>query len=1497
MTDEEIQEFIKSKSITQDTYVAPTIKTHVDTRAPAMAQVAQTVKQPTLKETIKQYKDTVNNSAVKKYGLNVSNLITDLANTKEAENKVLESIPVIGNVFKLNNTIKSTARNAAMNMGTGALKAAESAADTVSDLYFNPRERALNYAYDFVTKGKKTADENLKDLKETQKRDIQKNITQDIFGYDDVADQIEKDSLVKRDNLAGQVTQGVGGMVPALVLGQAFGATPNLTNLKGLAGKERLAAALSNVGKTYAAQLPSNLMLGAQSYGGGMEEALNDGANMNQARLYGLANAAIEQGTEMLTGGVPGLEGKGGLDQLVDPLIDKTGKGYLNALLKAGYGAAGEGLEEYASEMLNPLAKKIYSNEKIDWDETRKRARQAGLVGAATGAILNTPSNIQNFNDARANNKINNQSSNVQSDTKANSLNYSDDLKSEIQSKTRKNQQGKQDVQLLSTEEIMPLLKDGGYRNTEQYNNLINNIKNNGIENAIELTQNNDGSYEIKNGNHRLKAAIEMGLSEVPVKIVSGNVETLNNPSYNEDVSNYVEKRFNNGIDAETETVDRSDDNAKIIEGSNNKNSELLGEGITTAANDRLSQSLQGYNNGPSSTSTSGENNQQSNVKGTSDSSFSNENIAAKKDNEVLTLKNKKGQELKLKQDKNNPNVYEREVKIPKDNKSIVPKETIESQVAKLKDGTVISNNYSNITEKSKFITQENRDKLSQEDIWRYAPQTNLETMQKAMDKIGTTQKSLEAAYGDFLTKEAFTPEDAGVGWILLKRFQDAGNYEAMVQVAKKMRNTGATGAGRTVQMFNLQSRLTPEGMVYFAQSELAEAEQLYNKGKSLKQIEKHRKDFELTGEEIEYIKSQMEKIQGMEDGDAKNVEMAKINKMLSKKLPHQKGDSVKSWMRLAMLGNFKTQVRNIAGNALITPINAIADVPAAMVDKAIAKKTGTRTVGAPSLGGLVAYGKGVAQGGKYAWRDYRMGIDTKNVDMNRFDIAQQNPFVETHEGIARVLNPISKGLNLANRLLDLQMSGGDRIFYEGAKEASLYNQMKLNNVDTPTQDMIDIAENEGAVRTWNDSNGYTQFVLNTRRALNKINAFGYGLGDVLIPFAKTPANLTKAIVDYSPVGMADAIFKTKSIKNAIETGQITPQMQHDFAQKLGKGVAGTMLYALGYGLAKSGITSGSKDDDKDVANFIQNTMGIQPYSVKIGDKSFTYDWAQPIAAPIAITADAYKNLTRKSDENFTKRVMNTMLDVANTGINVLLQQSFLQGISEVLNNNEGVANGIMEQVMGLPARAIPTFAQQINNMFDRTQRVSYENDQPINTAWNQVLSKTPFSKTLAPKVDTLGNEVKRYGGDKNDITYFLKNFLSPTNQSNKQPSKAADEIYDVYENTGDKTIMPMVAPYYIQNKTVGRIDLNSKDRAEYQKISGKLVNDAVEELIDNKEYKNLSYDQKAEILNGIVTYANAKAKQHFTGYMANTYNSADKKIDSGMSIADYYLEKTKKKR
>ena len=773
----------------------------------------------------------------------------------------------------------------------------------------------------------------------------------------------------------------------------------------------------------------------------------------------------------------------------------------------------------------------------------------------------------------------------------------------------------------------------------------------------------------------------------------------------------------------------------------------------------------------------------------------------------------------------------------------------------------------SNIQNKTNMLNEEQKGTiLSDEEVRYYDKITNKESLEKAFEKLNNNGRH-ETESWFAKDSENATATDVAEGWILLKQYADNNDSDGMVAVAKKLRDMG-TKAGQTVQAFNIMARMTPEGMVKYAQSELSEAYDRMVKGKTKKWIEQHQKDFDLTPQETGAIMDIMKKVSTMEDGYDKRVELAKIQKIMTDKLPPAKGAGIKSWMRISMLFNPKTQVRNVMGNAVIAPVNAFGDLFASMADKVIGSKTGYRTTGVTNIQNYV---KGFKEGLYQSYNDFKQGINTRNIEGNRFEISEGKSFNDN--------TAIGKSLNKVDSLLSFMLDAGDRAFYEATFVNSINNQLVLNNTTNVTQEMIDIATQEALSRTWQDNNNYTRFVLSVRKMMNNIHVGGYGLGDVLIPFAKTPANLTKAIVDYSPVGVVTTLIKGKNLKNAIETGQFTPQMQHDFVQSLGKATVGTMLYVAGYALAKAGVVSGESDDDKDVRDFMKNTLGVNSYSIKIGDKSFTYDWAQPIAAPLSIMA----NIVQKDKEDAS--TLEKVISSLDTAGNILLEQSFMESINTALSNNDGLATGIEEAILDLPARAVPTLMKQIVDLTDSTQRQSFEYDKPIQSMINSVKAKIPgLSQTLAPSVDTMGREIQRYGGKNNIFNVFL----NPANVSTENISESAGEIYRLYKETGNTNIMPRVAPYYI-NKDGEKITLNSSERSEYQKTSGNIIETEVENLLNNSQYNKLSDEKKSEVISDIVNYSYNVAQKEVLGTeLSDTYQKVYAYSKIG-DVSDYY--------
>ena len=264
---------------------------------------------------------------------------------------------------------------------------------------------------------------------------------------------------------------------------------------------------------------------------------------------------------------------------------------------------------------------------------------------------------------------------------------------------------------------------------------------------------------------------------------------------------------------------------------------------------------------------------------------------------------------------------------------------------------------------------------MNEDDVKYYDKITNKVTLEKAFDRLNENG-AVETNNWFAKDSEKATAIDVAEGWILLKQYADKNNADGMVAVAKKLRDMG-TKAGQTVQAFNIMERMSPEGMVKYAQSELSEAYDKMVKNKSREWIEKYRDDFDLKPEEVSFIMKTMEEVQQMEDGYEKRVKLAEIQQVMIDKLPPERGAGIKAWMRISMLFNPKTQVRNFFGNAVIAPVNYFSDLFSGIVDKAISKKTGVRTIGKTDL---KSYLKGFKTGLYQSYNDYKKGINTRNI-------------------------------------------------------------------------------------------------------------------------------------------------------------------------------------------------------------------------------------------------------------------------------------------------------------------------------------------------------------------------------------------------------------------------------------------------------------------------------------------------------------------------------------
>lgn len=151
-----------------------------------------------------------------------------------------------------------------------------------------------------------------------------------------------------------------------------------------------------------------------RAYGGAKKAAADEGANEEQAKLYGKASGLLEMGTEKMFSVAKPLQklyGKGAGDDITETLLQKVtskmaGTKGKNAVYHGGKtltAAITEGLEEMVSEGLEPeIANRIYAEAVGKPHETSaKDIAYAGLLGGTMGGILGGGGQIVEYGQGR----------------------------------------------------------------------------------------------------------------------------------------------------------------------------------------------------------------------------------------------------------------------------------------------------------------------------------------------------------------------------------------------------------------------------------------------------------------------------------------------------------------------------------------------------------------------------------------------------------------------------------------------------------------------------------------------------------------------------------------------------------------------------------------------------------------------------------------------------------------------------------------------------------------------------------------------------------------------------------------------------------------------------------------------------------------------------------------------------------------------------------------
>jgi len=272
--------------------------------------------------------------------------------------------------------------------------------------------------------------------------------------------------------------------------------------------------------------------------------------------------------------------------------------------------------------------------------------------------------------------------------------------------------------------------------------------------------------------------------------------------------------------------------------------------------------------------------------------------------------------------------------------------------------------------------------------------------------------------------------------------------------------------------------------------------------------------------------------------------------------------------------------------------------------------------------------------------------------------------------------------------------------------------------------------------------------------------------GKWILPFMQTPTNILKQGLEYSPLG----VVTIPGSKNATE--------------QLSKSIIGSGVFLAAYQLAKSGLTTWSAPTGEKERE-LYYAAGLQPYSVKIGDKWVSYSKLGPLSYPIAMAA-ALANVERTKPDQETK---NNIAESIGGILAFFGDQSYVKNIGDLVDAIQGGVSvgstAISSQAANLAGQLVTyrSFLTWLGRITDPTYRKA-------KTFKERMVKDIPIiGSDLEPYRDPFGNPSMR------DLP--LVNAFFPARISvEKQPAESEYRLYEkgriqrgVEKRSGEKLI------------------------------------------------------------------------------------------------------------
>lgn len=724
--------------------------------------------------------------------------------------------------------------------------------------------------------------------------------------------------------------------------------------------------------------------------------------------------------------------------------------------------------------------------------------------------------------------------------------------------------------------------------------------------------------------------------------------------------------------------------------------------------------------------------------------------------------------------------------------------------------------------------------------------------------------------------------DNMALGATLLVNSAQNGDIKTFAGLLTDYTSMSRAGAQAT-QANRLLKKLSPEGQLYGVQRSIGNLQEELNRRYGDDKAPQIAVDPELMAEFTAAV-----------DQAGRDAAMEKIWQNVADQVPATWKDKWDAWRYLSMLGNPRTHIRNIAGNAAFMPVRLMKDA-VAWAGEGFADKVlpgGIKRTKAPlnltseSDRALLRSAFQDAAG----QRDSILGQGKFNDDPMSQIRDRQTVF-----GV----KPLEAVRKANSKALDVE----DAWFSTPAYAGALAGYLKANHatLETASPSLLDDARayavREAQRATYRDSNALSDFVAGLRyRGKNPVGRGANLLMEGVLPFRRTPANILMRGVEYSPVGLVKGLTYDLA---QVHNGKLSAAEAID---NIAAGLTGTGLLALGAFMAAQGWVTGGSGDDEQAE--LDNLTGEQPYAVTIGSQSYTLDWLAPEALPFFVGVELYNNMA--DNGTGSGRAMDDIMSSLSSLTEPMLEMSMLQGLQDAIDSvaysENKLAGLIASSVTGYLSQGLPTiFGQAERTREDRRETTFVDRTSPLSNdlqrGLGRTMNKLPGDFQQIPYIDGWG----RTESSGKLLPRAAENFLAPWYSSQKNVTEADRELQRLLD-AGQSGVVAKRTPQNIQvtykenpeDETNQKRYLNAEEYVTYATVKGQTSYDLVMDMINSAEYRSMTDEQKADAIKLAYTYAGHLAAEEVTGGKHESEEYVDlaqaAKKELGLYEAEYLL-------